>query len=84
MQIFEVEREHEFAPVKNAPGELIDSPDTARVYISNMSKNWLRRVGAKLIDEGDNAICEILPLTSYAGEGLEGYYDREIRTPFLL
>ena len=84
MQIFEVEREQEFAPVKNAPGELIDSPDTARVYISNMSKNWLRRVGAKLIDEGDNAICEILPLTSYAGEGLEGYYNREIRTPFLL
>lgn len=81
MAIFEVERDQEFAPVKNAPGELIDSPDTARVYISNMSKRWLRSVGAKLIDKEQNATCEIVPLTSYAGEGLEGYHDKEITTP---
>lgn len=84
MAIFEVERDHEFAPVKNAPGDLTDSPDTARAYISKMSKDWLRSAGAKLIGEEGNTICEIVPLTSYAGEGLEGYRDKEIMTPFLL
>ena len=84
MAIYEVERDHEFAPVKNAPGELTDSPDTARAYIRNMSKDWLRGVGAKLIGEEDNTICELVPLTSYAGEGLEGYRDKEIMIPFLL
>jgi hypothetical protein len=37
-----------------------------------------------LIGEEDNTICELVPLTSYAGEGLEGYRDKEIMIPFLL
>jgi len=34
--LLEVKREEEFAPVKNAPGESVDSPDTARNLMSKL------------------------------------------------
>lgn len=86
MAIYEVTREHEFAPVKNAPGDSTDSPDTARTLISNMCRFWITQVGAKLISGGDHlsALSEISPLSSYAGEGLEIYRNKEVLLPFQL
>jgi len=83
--VFEVNREDEFAPVKNAPGATTDSPDTARVLISEQGKRWLKAVGAHFSDESTHtaeAICEISALVSYSGEGLEEYHDKEIQLPF--
>ena len=84
MAVLDVEREDEFAPVKNAPGSSSDSPDTARVYISNRSKKWVKSAGGILVGDLD-AICEVSPQTSYEGEGLEVMVKgKEIQCPFSL
>lgn len=84
MAVFEVERTDEFAPVKNAPGSTSDSPDTARAMISNLSKLWLKQAGATFENEESEEICEVLPLTSYAGEGLEKYKGETVKVPFVI
>lgn len=45
--LVEVKREEEFAPVKNAPGALEDSPDTARRLLSQLHQNWFKKHGVK-------------------------------------
>ena len=81
MAVLEVERRHEFAPVKNAQGK--DSPETAREYLSELAKEYLEKCGAMLHGkEGEGGLCEVSPLTSYAGEGLEEYSGRKIQCPF--
>eukprot|EP00915_Cephaloidophora_sp_WS-2016_P012000 GHVH01017460.1.p1 GENE.GHVH01017460.1~~GHVH01017460.1.p1 ORF type:complete len:492 (-),score=62.20 GHVH01017460.1:34-1509(-) len=66
----EVEREQEFAPVKNAVGG--DSPETARQMLSSLHIKWLKEAGAT-IDAKSKGLMEIAPLVSYEGEGLEDY-----------
>lgn len=81
MAVLEVERRHEFAPVKNATGA--DSPETARAYLSDLAKEYLENAGAKMHGkEGEGGLCEVSPLTSYAGEGLEEYNGRRLKCPF--
>lgn len=77
MAILEVLREEEFAPVKNAPGSSTDSPDQAREMISNLAKSWVTKAGATLKGEIDSKSCQVSPLTSYAGEGLEDRFQNE-------
>ena len=84
MAIYEVERKHEFAPVKNAPGSEADSPDTARAMIAALAKEWLQNAGASFTGDVQNEKCEISPLVSYGGEGLVGYEGAEITCPFSL
>lgn len=83
MVLFEAAREDEFAPVKNAPGSSTDSPDTAREMISRQAKRWALAVGAKL-DQGGEELCEVSPLVSYGGEGLEGRVGTLSGVPFHL
>ena len=84
MAVLEVQREHEFAPVKNAPGSPSDSPDTARTMLSNLAKSWIVKAGGELTGDLD-ATCEISPSTSYGGEGLENLANqKEIDCPFAL
>eukprot|EP01029_Cantina_marsupialis_P000960 TRINITY_DN107777_c0_g5_i1.p1 TRINITY_DN107777_c0_g5~~TRINITY_DN107777_c0_g5_i1.p1 ORF type:complete len:889 (+),score=394.08 TRINITY_DN107777_c0_g5_i1:140-2668(+) len=64
----EVQREHEFAPVKNAPGSATDSPDTARELMSNLHRQWLALAGGVLESEG---LYEVSPSVSVDGTGLE-------------
>ena len=84
MAVLDVPREEEFAPVKNAPGDPTDSPDTARKLVSELAQKWVRAAGGKLT--GDlGSICEVSPLASYAGEGLAVLVkDKEIECPFSL
>lgn len=86
MALFEVDRDDEFAPVKNSAGSPTDSPDTARTMISHQAKRWVISAGGKLSGKDDDEnICEIAPRTSYAGEGLESLVqDKDIPCPFFL
>jgi UDP-N-acetylglucosamine/UDP-N-acetylgalactosamine diphosphorylase len=63
-----VAREDHFAPVKNAPGEKIDSPDTARAACLAQGARWVAAAGGQV---AAGAGVEVHPLLSYAGEGLE-------------
>lgn len=73
MAVWDVVREEEFAPVKNASGSASgDSPDSAREMMSNLAKKWIIDAGFQLEgDSNENCWCEIAPQTSYAGEGLQ-------------
>ncbi|POM59939.1 UDP-N-acetylhexosamine pyrophosphorylase [Phytophthora palmivora] len=85
MAVLSVPRETEFAPVKNAPGNPIDSPDSARRMMHEEGKAWLiaaansfskrtEDVDTFVHEKLDKAQCiEISPLVSYNGEGLEAH-----------
>ena len=84
--VMECLREDEFAPVKNAPGSATDSPDTARALLSDQAIRWLTSAGAICYKDlsKDKHECEISPLLSYGGEGLEAYNKRKIPLPCVL
>ena len=82
MAVLDVARSEEFAPVKNPPGTDSDSPDTARMLFSNIAKEWVKKAGATLVGDLESDLCEVSPLTSYNGEGLEKYKGKEIECPF--
>ena len=86
--VFEVERADEFSPVKNAPGSPSDSPDTARAIISSLHKSWLQNAGVSFESPSthstDEPLCEISPLVSYAGEGLEKMKYQTFPLPVLI
>ena len=60
--VFEVQREEEFAPIKNksfkSDGSIAsDSPVASLLQMSHVQKQWLVRAGAKLVDEnGEDAV----------------------------
>jgi len=83
MAVLDVRREDEFAPVKNPPGTTSDSPDTARALFSGVAKEWAKKAGAALKGDLDSDMCEVSPLTSYGGEGLEEVCkEKELECPF--
>jgi len=60
------------------------SPDSARSYLSKQAQKWVVDAGGNLTGDLDS-ICEVSPLTSYAGEGLEELVcGKDIHCPFLL
>ncbi|KAI1815221.1 nucleotide-diphospho-sugar transferase [Poronia punctata] len=77
---FEVERQEEFSPLKNAdaPGAQ-DCPTTSRKHIKAQGKRWVEKLGAT-VNNGDAEGLEVSPLTSYGGEGLESFKGKEITT----
>ncbi|XP_072908234.1 UDP-N-acetylhexosamine pyrophosphorylase-like protein 1 [Hemitrygon akajei] len=99
--VFEVLREDEFSPLKNAEstgGK--DMPSTARRALLWQHYRWAVQAGAHFLDNKNNrvpvlsqlqetedppVVCEISPLISYEGEGLEERLkDREFQSPLLL
>jgi len=84
MAILEVDRKSEFAPIKNAPGSPSDSPDVARRLLSGLAKRWLIEAGASLTGKEMSDSCEVVPLTSYGGEGLETFKGEMCVCPFSL
>ncbi len=83
--VAEVNREDEFAPVKNAPGSKSDSPDTARELISEQAVRWLRNAGAVVEEKTiKGGLGEISVQVSYSGEGLTKYAGVTLRKPFYI
>uniref|UniRef100_A0A8C6HXQ3 UDP-N-acteylglucosamine pyrophosphorylase 1-like 1 n=1 Tax=Mus spicilegus TaxID=10103 RepID=A0A8C6HXQ3_MUSSI len=97
---FEVCREEEFSPLKNDDTADRDNPSTCRRALLAQHYRWALQAGAHFLDvhgvqlteqsgllpNGDPpAICEISPLVSYSGEGLEMYLQgRQLQSPFIL
>ncbi|MBN3319432.1 UAP1L protein, partial [Atractosteus spatula] len=97
---FEVRREEEFSPLKNADTATKDTPATARRALLSQHYRWALAAGASLVDsqnrklpptprladsEDPPATCEISPLVSYFGEGLEAVLKgKELKSPLVL
>ncbi|XP_052799978.1 UDP-N-acetylhexosamine pyrophosphorylase-like isoform X2 [Mya arenaria] len=95
--VWEVLREEEFSPLKNADGAAKDTPTTCRSDLYNLHRSWLQRAGAtfthndgspippiasnssnagagdsqRTCEEFNEIVCEVSPLVSYGGEGLD-------------
>lgn len=63
--VVEADAAQSFAPVKNAPGDKRDSPDTARAMTVALHRRWLEAAGAKV---APNAAVEISPLFALDAE----------------
>ncbi|CAG0919482.1 unnamed protein product [Notodromas monacha] len=70
-RLWQVKREDEFSPVKNADGASKDTPTTAREMLYAFDKSLIEKAGGSFKDSEQNLVVEISPLTSYDGEGLE-------------
>ncbi|XP_031397556.1 UDP-N-acetylglucosamine diphosphorylase 1 isoform X2 [Punica granatum] len=71
--LFEVLREEEFAPVKNANGSSFDTPDSARLLVLRLHTRWVVAAGGFVTHSVPlySTGVEVSPLRSYTGENLE-------------
>lgn len=71
MVCLEIERSHEFSPLKNGAGLPIpkDSPETCLRDICHLHRLYIENAGGK-VEITESLLCEISPLVSYSGEGL--------------
>ncbi|KAL6738779.1 hypothetical protein Aduo_012291 [Ancylostoma duodenale] len=77
--IWEVKREDEFSPLKNAESAGKDCLSTCRRDLALLNKKWLKKAGARIKTEPVYLSCSL----SYCGEGLERFKDQEVSGPLL-
>jgi UDP-N-acetylglucosamine/UDP-N-acetylgalactosamine diphosphorylase len=78
--VLQVERDEEFAPIKQLEGEEA-TPEAARRALSDLHIKYLALAGAEFEGEGN---FEIDTLLTYQGEGLEQFEGRTFTLPFFL
>jgi len=81
MAAFEVARDEEFSPLKNAPGSKTDSPETCSIHLSNLHKKYIQNAGGIVISKGEQDLLELSPFLTHAGEFLEKAKGKEFHTP---
>ena len=65
--VIEVDRDTQFAPLKNPPGTATDSPEYVQQAILNLHRSWLLQAGANLADGVD---VEVHPSFADNGDSL--------------
>lgn len=68
----EVDRNDEFAPLKNGPNSEVDNPETSRKAYLELGTSWLKNAGAIV---RDGVLVEVSSSLSFAGENLEQFKD---------
>ncbi|KAK6747003.1 hypothetical protein RB195_000320 [Necator americanus] len=77
--IWEVEREDEFSPLKNADSAGKDCLSTCKRDLAVLNKKWLMKAGA-IVDKEPVYLSSSL---SYGGEGLERFKDQVVSGPLI-
>jgi UDP-N-acetylglucosamine/UDP-N-acetylgalactosamine diphosphorylase len=68
----QVLRSEEFSPLKNDESAASDNPRTCRQHLSNLHIRFIEAAGGKVIRDKDTTdLCEISPLVTFRGEGIE-------------
>ena len=67
--VVEVDWERAFAPVKNAPGEAFDTPESVRRQMIGLAREWIEQAGGKV---ADSVPVEICPLFAQDAKELAG------------
>jgi len=75
----QVNRSQEFSPLKNSAE--CDCPETCRQLISELHAGFIERAGGIVERTSDSYLCEVSPLVSYAGEGLEHLKGQTFQCP---
>uniref|UniRef100_A0A183G1M9 Glutamine amidotransferase type-2 domain-containing protein n=1 Tax=Heligmosomoides polygyrus TaxID=6339 RepID=A0A183G1M9_HELPZ len=78
--IWEVEREDEFSPLKNAESAGRECLSTCKRDLAHLNKKWLESAGA-IVKDGPVYIDASL---SYCGEGLDRFKDQVLAGPTVL
>ncbi|KAK5986569.1 hypothetical protein GCK32_007186 [Trichostrongylus colubriformis] len=78
--IWEVEREDEFSPLKNAESAGKECLGTCKRDLASLNRKWLEAAGA--IVKGDGPVF-IDAFASYCGEGLDRFKDQVVTGPML-
>lgn len=81
--VWEVNREDEFSALKNGDSADKDNPTTARKDVYCLHRRFIEAAGGKF--EDGPVVCEISPLVSYAGEGLDSIVNGKVfKSPLYL
>jgi UDP-N-acetylglucosamine pyrophosphorylase len=79
--LLEIEREKEFAPVKNHEGELTNTPSITRMKMSTLFKKLYTNIGGKLLNDNINNILEFSLLINFNDETHETFFKKYPHIP---
>ncbi|CAD5119924.1 DgyrCDS8503 [Dimorphilus gyrociliatus] len=85
--VWEVSRDDEFSPLKNADGAKDSTPTTCKNMFLDLCRRYVVKAGGSFsnTEKEEDFVCEISPLRSYSGEDLkESIEGKTFKSPLLL